>query len=165
MQEIVNVIEAVEKSKTRIPDKLRGPSYYSAYDEWQFLRSDHPNMCSECDSYHLEYYNGADLRPLFPYHEIQDENLIYPKVHPNCYCTLVRVYPVDSVESPLELPIESEVKVPLEPNIISQIQVNSTRMNDTYFMSYLDALFYFGLIASNIYDMFVNRQKQKKKEN
>jgi hypothetical protein len=93
----VQLIAAVEKAKQRIPAEHRGPSYYGALDVWLYEQSDHPNMCEECGSYNLTNFAGSDLRGMFPYHEVIDENFIYPKVHPHCFCGLVRLYPVDAV--------------------------------------------------------------------
>lgn len=91
--EIVGAVAAVQtviESKSRIPDGLRGLTFYSETDEWMFLGSDHPNMCSDCTSYDGDIYFGTELRSTFPYHTIIDENNIAAQVHPNCTCLLVR---------------------------------------------------------------------------
>jgi hypothetical protein len=95
--EVIQLVQAVEKAKQRIPAEHRGPTYYSSEDVWLYEQSDHPNMCEECGSYNLNNFSGSDLRSMFPWHEVIDENFIYPKVHPHCFCGLVRLYPVDSV--------------------------------------------------------------------
>jgi hypothetical protein len=94
--EAVQLVQAVEKAKQRIPAEHRGPTYYSSEDVWLYEQSEHPNMCDECASYNLENFAGSDLRSMFPWHEVIDENFIYPKVHPHCFCGLVRLYPVES---------------------------------------------------------------------
>ena len=94
--EIIEVIEAFEGATKRIPVKFGNITFFGSEDQWTFIRSDHPNMCPECDSYHLNTYFGNSIRSEFPWLQIRDENTIYPSVHPNCYCTLVRVFPVTS---------------------------------------------------------------------
>jgi len=84
------------ESRRRIPNWLKGITFYSANDEWQFIQSDSPHMCDECRSYSNNIYFGSSIRGEFPYHLIQDENTLTALVHPNCLCTLVRVFPVEA---------------------------------------------------------------------
>jgi hypothetical protein len=48
-------------------------------------------MCRDCEEYDGQSFSGEELRLVFPYLEIVDQDLIYPKVHPNCRCALIRV--------------------------------------------------------------------------
>ena len=84
------------ESRRRIPDWLKGITFYGATDEWQFIQSDSPHMCDECKSYSSNIYFGSSLRSEFPDHLIQDENTLASLVHPNCLCTLVRVFPIEA---------------------------------------------------------------------
>jgi hypothetical protein len=88
--EAVVAVQIVEGAKRRIPDGLRGLTFYGEDDEWLFLQSDHPNMCGDCASYNGDVYSGSELRSTFPYHTILDENTIAASVHPNCSCLLLR---------------------------------------------------------------------------
>jgi len=95
----------IVKATKRIPKDMHNVTYYSANDLWMYVESEHPNMCEECHSYNLDFYAGTDLRTLFEYHEILDQNFIAVNVHPNCQCKLVRV--LTSEESEFSL-IEEE---------------------------------------------------------
>jgi hypothetical protein len=94
---IVGAVEAakvVDEAKRRIPDELRGLTFYGEYDEWMFLSSGHPHMCADCASYEGDIYWGTELRSTFPYHTILDANTIAASVHPNCSCLLLRAISV-----------------------------------------------------------------------
>ena len=86
----VVAVQMVSEATKRIPPGLHDLTFYSENDEWIFLRSDHPNMCSDCTSYNGDIYPGAELRSAFPYHTILDANTIAASVHPNCSCLLIR---------------------------------------------------------------------------
>ncbi len=91
--EIVEAVVAVQllgEARSRIPDDLRGLTFYGEDDEWMFLGSGHPNMCGDCAGYEGDIYSGVELRSAFPYHTILDENTIAASVHPNCSCLLMR---------------------------------------------------------------------------
>ena len=90
-QTLVNVVRQIQASDKRwIPEEFRGPSYFSITDEWLYNTSEGPNVCEECTSYDNESFYGSDLRLEFPYLQVDDENTIYPSIHPNCMCRLVR---------------------------------------------------------------------------
>lgn len=90
----VAAVQMVDEARSRIPDGLRGLTFYSADDEWLFLGSGHPHMCGDCASYDGDIYSGDELRSAFPYHTILDENTIAASVHPNCSCLLTRAVSV-----------------------------------------------------------------------
>lgn len=81
----------------RIPQEMRGVTFYSSNDEWQFIQSDNPRICEICLGMDGDVFRGDELRTRFFWHVIVDVNSVYPKVHPNCGCSLVRVYPVETV--------------------------------------------------------------------
>lgn len=87
---IVRTVQAVQEAQTRKPPELGNVTFYGANDMWLFLASHLQNMCDECASYDLDTYFGTEIRMLFPYHQIIDENNIYVYVHPNCGCLLSR---------------------------------------------------------------------------
>ncbi len=90
----VEAVQVVQRSRQRVPEALRGVTFFGADDVWLFQESWHPNICEACSSYHLNTYRGDELRGLFPYLEILSEDFIAAKVHPHCGCGLVRVFPV-----------------------------------------------------------------------
>jgi hypothetical protein len=90
----VEAVQVVQRSRQRVPEALRGVTFFGADDVWLFQESGHPNICEACSSYHLNTYRGDELRGLFPYLEILSEDFIAAKVHPHCGGGLVRVFPV-----------------------------------------------------------------------
>lgn len=88
---VASVIEA--NDKRWVPEDLDPPkTFFSENDWWRYYKSYNPNMCHQCDFYgDIEFFNGTDIRLTFPYLEIQNEDLIYVWVHPNCTCELRRV--------------------------------------------------------------------------
>jgi hypothetical protein len=100
--EAVQAVKAVEKAKQRIPKEIRGVTFYSTNDNWQYYESESQNMCSDCHSYNLDVYSGDELRSSFPYHEVVNESFIYAHVHPHCVCFMVRVFPVTVTDLELE---------------------------------------------------------------
>ena len=92
---VVNAVEAVEKALARKPAYLGDVTFFGADDMWQFIASHSPNMCGECEGYDMNVYFGNEIRGLFKYLEIVDENTVYTHVHPHCLCPLVRLAPVE----------------------------------------------------------------------
>lgn len=101
--ELRSLISAVKAfaafdAKSRIPEEYRGAvSFFSWLDEWIYNTSEASNVCEECRSYEQEHFFGSELRGLFPWLEIENENVIYPRVHPNCNCKLIRASFVEAV--------------------------------------------------------------------
>lgn len=192
-QTAVLLVNAVEKAQSRIPQELKGPTYYGSTDEWYYEESQHPNMCEDCHSYNMQTINGSQLRAEFPYHEVIDENFIYPKVHPHCFCGLVRLFPVD-VDNEVNIVKETNLKVP-EPKEVSatpEKQVEVTResvppkiytlppqtttlsetattklmsLPDADFNDALDSMYAAGYIAFALLDLLRKKKKQQKNVN
>ncbi len=89
--EAVLAVQLVDEAAKRIPGGLRGLTFYGENDEWLFLSSGHPHMCSDCSAYDGDVYSGKELRSTFRYHKILDKNTIAALVHPNCTCLLIRM--------------------------------------------------------------------------
>lgn len=90
---MLSAVQAIDSLK-RKPEYLKPITFFASTDEWLYIESSHPNMCSECHSYNHDVYFGSELRGLFPFLEIVDENTIYVHVHPHCECILTRLFPV-----------------------------------------------------------------------
>ena len=65
-------------------------TFFSIYDMWRMHMVFDERTCNVCLQHEGEYA-GNTLRSTFPYMEIQDEEVIYAKVHPHCRCYLQRV--------------------------------------------------------------------------
>ena len=93
MSTLIQAVQAVRQTldKRWIPEEFRGPSYFSQWDEWLYETQETTTVCPECEANGEQgTFIGSELRSLFPYLVIEDENTIYPYIHPNCHCRLVR---------------------------------------------------------------------------
>ena len=133
--QVIKLLQALQKAKQRIPKELGNVTFYGSEDRWLYMESQHPNMCGTCHSYHMQSFTGVELRAAFPYHIITDENFIYPKVHPNCWCCLVRLFPVEALDasqvetsvSVLPSGLPSELQTPVVEKVLGeprQVQVS-----------------------------------------
>lgn len=100
--QIVKAAQAVQLYTTqtdarRIPEEFRGPSYFGTFDEWIYNTEESDTVCEVCESYNQTHFFGNEIRAEFPYWQIIDFNVIYPSVHPNCRCKLVRTSFVSEV--------------------------------------------------------------------
>ncbi len=103
MQTLIEVIEAVEtyqaqEAKSRIPPELKGQTFFSINNLYHYFGISDDKLCDQCQQYDGETIVGSELRKLFPYLTIDTENIIYPNVHPNCRCLLIRLTPENSPE-------------------------------------------------------------------
>jgi len=74
-----------------IPDELKGVvTFFSEYDLWDYSNINY-HTCQTCVGNSSTVYQGDELRSLFPFLAILDEDTIYPEVHPNCTCVMRRV--------------------------------------------------------------------------
>jgi hypothetical protein len=90
--QIIDAVKAVEEAKKRLDFPLRsGVTFFSQRDIWIFQAQADSKTCPSCNGAEdVSRWYGNHLRLFFPYLEIIDENTIYPHVHPNCRCRLVR---------------------------------------------------------------------------
>jgi len=89
--EMVQVVEAVEEAKTRIPPEYH-QSFYGEYDLWLYVAVYDEVLCPKCRAFaQQKVFKGSELRSKFEYHEIADEDRILAKVHPHCRCELYRI--------------------------------------------------------------------------
>ena len=75
----------------RIPEGST-QSFFGRYDVWRYQGIADMSLCEDCLAHVLDvYYLGTELRAEFKYLQIIEDNLIEPRVHPNCRCLLHRV--------------------------------------------------------------------------
>jgi hypothetical protein len=98
--EIVQIVEAVEKARSRIPEDLRDTHPYSVNALWTYYsRTDHDapgDSCPYCKMFDGQTFTGDMLRATFPDHYWKG-NDIYANVHKTlwgkegtCTCLLIR---------------------------------------------------------------------------
>ena len=88
---LIQIVKAVDSVK-RKPQEYKHFTFFSAYDLWEYTAVLDDRLCEKCLGYEATpRYLGSELRMLFPYLEIVDENTINVNVHPNCRCTLTRI--------------------------------------------------------------------------
>jgi len=100
----VLAVQAVIEAKQRIPKELKdqGLSFFSINDLYRYFGLADDKLCDACQQYDGETISGTELRHLFPNLEVDSENIIYPKVHINCRCMLIRLKQDDPLLSGLE---------------------------------------------------------------
>ena len=93
MQSLIEAIHAVElvKAIKRIPDELRGHSFFSQFDLWQYEVITDDKTCSPCLDLDTRFYYGDELRGEFFFMQVIDANTIEAHIHPNCRCVLNRI--------------------------------------------------------------------------
>lgn len=161
-QQLVQLVQLTQKAKQRIPAELQGPTYYSENDVWLYEQSEHPNMCEECAGYNLETFTGTQLRSEFKWHEIIDINFIYPKVHPHCFCGLVRLYPVEEATTPEG---KQAYVLPAKTSELSEQGINALMgMSDKDFEGAINAMLFIGYITSSLARLLRDKKKQQKQE-
>lgn len=91
-----------------IPEELRGNRYFSVSDLWIFIPHYDVKLCENCAEFALgvPFIPGNQLRSIFPWLEIKDENTIAANVHPNCRCELIR----EGFEQPKDVLTKEEVR-------------------------------------------------------
>ncbi len=93
---IIHVVEAVRK-----PAIYGNLTFFGANDEWFYTAYNTGNTCDVCAGYDGDTFNGSDLRRLFKWLVIVDENTIAARVHPHCACVLSRVFNVEKLRERL----------------------------------------------------------------
>lgn len=101
-QQLIDVVQAVNAARqaaaySRIPKNLRGSSFFSEYDLWDYQELGDPeDECEYCKEHGDHTYSGSELRSLFPDLIVVTEDAIYPNVHmtlwgkQTCKCLLTR---------------------------------------------------------------------------
>jgi len=93
--EAVEQVERLEEWETikRIPDDLRGQSFFGEYDFWLFqtIEPSDDRICFACTVLDKIIFTGLELRGAMPYLQIIDGNTILAGIHPNCRCKLLRI--------------------------------------------------------------------------
>ena len=87
---IINALQIYQSAARAIPEEFKGPTYFSMWDEWLYNTEESESVCEICQGHNFELIYGNELRGIFPYWQIIDENTIYPSVYPNCRCRLTR---------------------------------------------------------------------------
>jgi hypothetical protein len=154
----IQLIQITQKASKRIPETLQGPTYYSDNDLWLYEQSEHPNMCEECASYNLQQFSGSQLRTEFKWHEIIDVNFIYPKVHPHCFCGLVRLYPVSEG---YDSEGDRVYRLPSKTNNLSEEgEAALMSLQDKDFDGAVDAMLFIGYITTGLARSLREKKKQ-----
>ena len=106
----------VEARKT-IPDYLKGSSFYSRFDLYQYIAITDDRTCKLCMEFDRMIISGDFIRAYYPRLEIIGPSQMLPHVHPNCRCTLLRVTDLaDYITYTEPLPDFPSIKFK-EPNI------------------------------------------------
>jgi hypothetical protein len=91
INEIVEWMPQVAEAKQRIPSDLKGHSFFSNFDLYQYIAITDDRTCKLCMEFDRMIIQGSFIRSYYPYLEIIGENQLLPHVHPNCRCTMLRV--------------------------------------------------------------------------
>jgi hypothetical protein len=110
-QQLIQVTRAVQAviDASWIPEALRGKAvFFSTNVIWQFIPSWDAKQCPVCGEFALgiPYLSGSQIRRIFPYLTIENEDTINANVHPNCRCQLLR----EGTEEPKEVVSKREAK-------------------------------------------------------
>jgi len=91
LTEVVQAVMAVQEAQKRIPPDIK-KTFFSRFDVWIYHAVLDNKLCDQCLAFEKQpRYFGSEIRSLFPYLEIQDENTIKANVHPHCRCFLTRL--------------------------------------------------------------------------
>lgn len=91
LRQIINaVIEYMEAIKRKTAD-LDKTTFFGRFDLWYYMAITDDKTCKACLMLDQGIYVGFDLRKLFPYLTIVNDDQILPSIHRNCRCTLLRV--------------------------------------------------------------------------
>lgn len=96
-EEIVAVVEAVEgweleEAKKYIPADLSGAqSFFGDLDIWFLTAITDDRTCFSCMVVDQFVFTGRELRPAFPWMQIETSDEIKANIHPNCRCRLWRI--------------------------------------------------------------------------
>jgi hypothetical protein len=135
LEDIVNWDQPLTEAKQRIPDELRGNSFFSTFDLYTYKAITDDRTCNVCMQFDNMIIQGDIIRAYYPYLEIISTNQMLPHVHPRCRCTLLRVtdlsdyitYTDPIPEFPSVKGIEPTKQV--TPTVITDKQPNTPRLN------------------------------------
>jgi len=99
--EVLAAVEAVEYMEARKPAIYGDLTFYGSHDQWMLTAYNTGNTCDVCGDLDGDTFYGYDLRRMFPYHVIVDENTIAAKIHPYCACVLSRIFNVEKLRERL----------------------------------------------------------------
>lgn len=118
----VQVVEAVQSvliadAKSRIPKQLKGiVTFFSEHNLWYFQAILDEKVSKGCNHHNGNVFPGTNLRFIWPYLTILNENLIGgPEPggkgleHPNCRCRLHRLLPLELPKETFPLNIQEEL--------------------------------------------------------
>ena len=89
LSQIVEAVQAYEKQWK--PKDLDKTTFFGSFDIWYYMGISDDATCTACLMLNQSILTGIDLRLLFPYLEIVNDDQILPHVHPNCRCTMLRI--------------------------------------------------------------------------
>jgi hypothetical protein len=106
MQQAVAAVAAVIEAKKRINIDTN-KTFYSILDRWQYITLGDDKVCDLCSPLDGEEYTGAWIRTKFPFHTVDNEDVISVHRHmprdDNCRCILMRsslFFNLPTVEEP-----------------------------------------------------------------
>lgn len=91
VHEIVHWEPPQVEAKQRIPAAMKGHSFFSSFDLYQYIAITDDRTCKNCLIFDKMIVGGDMIRAYYPYLEIISPNQLLPHVHPNCRCTILRV--------------------------------------------------------------------------
>ena len=95
---MISAVQAVAAVK-HIPQNLEDWTFFSPNDIWHYMGVTDDRLCELCEINDGMDLTGDVLRGKFPDLEIVDKGVIYPHVHPNCRCVLMRMAaPIEILE-------------------------------------------------------------------
>lgn len=76
----------------RKPKEYKVLSFFGQYDLWLYVAVYDEKLCEKCEAFaRTQVFRGTELRSIFPYLEIDDEDKISVNVHLHCRCYLLRI--------------------------------------------------------------------------
>lgn len=89
LSQIVKAVQAFEKQWK--PIDFSRSTFFGEFDIWYYMAITDDRTCQPCIMLDQGLYKGWDIRKLFPYLEIVNDDQVLPHVHPNCRCTMLRL--------------------------------------------------------------------------
>jgi len=83
-----SAVVAVHEALKRIPPGMKGP-FFTYNVRWFFVAV--PGHCDLCAPYNGSIILGSELRTMFPWMQILDNDTIALRLHPNCRCSAHRI--------------------------------------------------------------------------
>jgi len=89
--QLSQIVEAVRAFEKQWKPQGNRSTFFGSMDIWYYLAINDNDTCTACLMLNQGVYMGIDLRKLFPFLEVINDDQILPRVHPNCRCTMLRI--------------------------------------------------------------------------